>query len=280
MVSIQKKLRRCIEFIVVTIVIFALMTPVAFAASNSNVDIDKKIVQSILQQANEPGLSFESGDIVSMRENPEDKAFLVREPEKDGMVKITTIIPYIISSDGTLINSFNYFRNISVSSMSRSSGKKNVITPKVIYTVPVNFTDATVTTYTYEAAYQNGITWQWFYRHAGEEAKWNSNYSNVTIQNMYVVYNTVGQLYVYPDCLNTFYPQCIQDPYSIASIIAEASPAKNTIYYDYNHVMPMNRVVSIDDVWNDADYVYVELMYTDHNGTYHDYDVDFGLLTP
>ena len=181
-------------------------------------------------------------------------AFQLEELE-DGLVKVTTFIPYKISKNNILVNSFEYANKIKIDK------KAEDITIKKTETVDRTFVDVTVTVISYyyqEYSWENAMT---FYRHAGIEAYWSTSNSSVSVNNMLINYESCGDLYKYPDCINEQDPVCLEEDYYIKSSINKWYPTEYTVYIDGNNTMPYNRVINCCDYWEHGGLIYIKIDY-------------------
>lgn len=128
-------------------------------------------------------------------------------------VEVTTIIPYKVTASGELVNSFEY---------AATSNQTDTATP-----IPSHFVDVTVTVKSYFAHYSSAVDIMSFYRHAGMEAYWSSDNATVEVDRLYVLYESAGELYAYPECI--IQHGCkVQDYYFIGSYIEEEFPPRRT----------------------------------------------------
>jgi len=169
---------------------------------------------------------------------------------------VTTIVPYKVDTNENLVNSFEYLSKI-------NAQNQDVIKPMDTSEVPTTFVDVTLTVRTYYAHYFSWTNVANFYRHAGIEAWWSSNNSTVSVSNMRVWYDTAGELYKYPDCIDKPLSETkVQDYYFIRSSIEQSNPTKGNVYIDGNHTMPLDRVVLLTDYFNHGGLIYLKLDYS------------------
>lgn len=161
-------------------------------------------------------------------------------------VEVTTILPYKVTTSGELVNSFEY---------AATSNQTRGTVP-----IPSNFVDVTVTVKSYYAHYSSAVDIMSFYRHAGMEAYWSSDNASVEVDKLYVLYESAGELYAYPECI-TQHNCKVQDYYFIGSYIEEDFPPEGQLYVSPQAPMPQNRVLYLTDFWNHGGAVYVELEY-------------------
>lgn len=167
------------------------------------------------------------------------------------LIEVTTIFPYKITSDGELVNSFEY----TPTQITRDS------------TDPTTFVDITVTIVTYYAKYDktlyNGYI---FYRHGGIEAYWNSSNSTARVSNLYVAYESVGHMYQYPECTTASFDSVpsylIQKEYSIGSYINQDNPVKGQSYFDGDHTMSRSNVLDCPNEIEHGGLIYLKLTYS------------------
>ena len=63
----------------------------------------------------------------------------------------------------------------------------------------------------------------------------------------------------------------VEDDYFIASVINQQFPSKGVMYYDYNHVMPLNRVLYLSNYFDHEGTVYVFLNYSVNGSNHQDH---------
>lgn len=232
----------------------------------------------ILQQAlaidskiNQADTSFKvvslnnSGMSTRANVDTEDKAIQkIENVDGEGRkLKVTTIFPYKVLPNGEMISSFDY---------APVQARNKVPTTS-------KFVDVSVTTTVY---YFNDFTDMGatqFYRHDGIEAYWSCNEGNATVESvsdMYIKYDTCGDLYRYPECLTQpLESTLVQNNYYIKSEIHKVNPVKSRTYANRNNAMPTNRVVHFTSYWEHGGVVYVKLTYQARGKTYtHDRSYD------
>ncbi len=187
------------------------------------------------------------------------------------LIKQTTILPYKISENGSLVNSFAYADQLM--KQEKLHGQKASVS------VDTNFVDITITVITYYAQYFSMYNIATFYRHAGIEAYWSSNNSSASITSLLVRYDTAGDLYRYPECINqSLNTTWIQNNYFIRSTISKVNPIKGTVYIDGNNTMPYNRVVLLTDFFAHGGLIYVKSVYS-VNGKSYNHDRSYYVYT-
>lgn len=167
------------------------------------------------------------------------------------LIEVTTIFPYKITSDGELVNSFEY----APAQITRDS------------TNPTYFVDTTVTVVAYYARYdktlENGYI---FYRHGGIEAYWNSSNSTVSVSNMNVNFDSAGHMYQYPECTTASFESVssylIQKDYSIRSSINLNNPVEGQSYFDGDHTMSRSTVLDCANYYEHGGLIYIKLTYS------------------
>lgn len=202
--------------------------------------------------------------------NKGQESFLQSITESDeNIVTVTTIIPYHIDEDGSLINSFEYAKLLN----------KNTPVPLNADVVPSTLVDVTVTVTTSYAHYQGYYTFAHYYRHAGIYAYWSSSKS-LTMNHMIVRYESCGELHKYPECLTVKYPEDSFDTeannrnYTKKSVISVAYPTEGKEFVDGKNVMPYDRVLLLTDYFNHGGLVYIQVVYT-INGSKKTYDTNY-----
>ncbi len=168
-------------------------------------------------------------------------------------VEVTTIIPYKVTASGELANSFEYDAS--------SNQTRNIAN------VTSTFVDVSVTVKTYYAHYYSKVDIMNFYRHSGFEAYWSSNNATVTVDRLEVLYESLGELYAYPECIEQHGCKVQDEDYPARSYINIANPPKGQLYVSPQAPMPMNRVLYLTDGMFHGGSVYVELEYC-VNGNY------------
>lgn len=222
-------------------------------------------IDAILELSGLEDLPAETFSIVSLQENSSNMLSKATQGDmaiqstvvNNDLVEVTTILPYKVTSSGDLVNSFVY--------ADASNQPRNAIT------APSNFVDVTVTVKSYYAHYNSLVDIMHFYRHAGMEAYWSSNNATVTVDRLYVLYESAGELYAYPECI-TQHDCKVQDYYFIGSYIEEEYPPKGQLYVSPQAPMPLNRVLYLTDYWNHGGAVYVELEYSVNGNDRTDFD--------
>lgn len=225
------------------IVTFSLLLSFTFPAPSSaeegkpglpsNADI---IVKEVMEGQTKQ-FSVESVSEPKIVELDQGYAVQLESKTSDDQTAVMTIIPYKIDENENLVNSFEYLSKV-------NEQNQGIIKPMDTIEVPTTFVDVTLTVRTYYAHYFSWTNVANFYRHAGIEAWWSSNNSTVSVSSMTVNYETAGELYKYPDCIDQPLKDTkVQDYYYIKSSIVTSNPTKGTVYIDGNHAMPYDRVV-------------------------------------
>lgn len=172
------------------------------------------------------------------------------------LIEVTTIFPYKITSDGELVNSFEY----TPTQITRDS------------TDPTTFVDITVTIVTYYGQYFNLDIATSFYRHGGIEAYWNSSNSTAGVSNLCVAYESAGHMYQYPECTTASYKTIssflIQRDYFISSSIDQNNPVKGQSYFDGDHTMSRSTVLDCANALEHGGMVSVTLTYSVNGKSY------------
>lgn len=87
------------------------------------------------------------------------------------------------------------------------------------------------------------------------------------MDEMKVNYDSCGDLYRYPDCLNqSLSSTFIQSNYYILSPIDEYNPSAGTLYTYYTNAMPISEALLFTDYMNHGGYIYINVTY-DINGS-------------
>ena len=249
--SIKKTLSIAIGLTLVLSFMFA-STSLA-DGEGKDINYNTNIITRMLEMDQKSSFSINDGQLIQFEQKDVvEKAFQVREKKGD-ITKITTIIPYVINDEGSLVNSFDYAVKL--------AGTKSTST------VHTNFVDVAVTVITYYAHYFSYENFMHFYRHAGIEAYWSSDNPTLNPTYLLVRYDTCGDLYAYPDCLSEADPTCLQLDYFIRSSISKSNPAEGTLYIDGSHTMPYNRVIYCSDYFDHGGLIYLKLNYY-VNGNY------------
>ncbi|RXZ80531.1 hypothetical protein EBB07_18450 [Paenibacillaceae bacterium] len=85
---------------------------------------------------------------------------------------------------------------------------------------------------------------------------------------MTVNYETAGELYRYPDCIDQSLSSTkVQDYYYKKSSIVKSNPTKGTVYIDGNNTMPLDRVVLLTDYFDHGGLIYLKLTYSVNGNT-------------
>lgn len=252
-------------FLVAITMIFSLSVTTLAVSAEENVD-SKAYADSIMEQIfkvdNKLNLQNKKFNIVSLKKGEllnktvsginADQA-LQAIGTKNGLIEVTTILPYKVLSNGELVNSFNY-------------------TPKQLRNtsqVPTEFVDITITVIAYYAHYasNDGITP--FYRHAGIEAYWSSSNSTTKVSNMYVIYDSRGDLHKYPECLSqSLSSTLLENDFFIRSEINKINPSKGVEYRDASNVMPIDRILHLTDFLNHGGLIYLKIGYSTNGKSY------------
>lgn len=228
--------------------------------SAKNIYKDKEYQSRIINEVIQLD-SFNSMDVkqVSIKSNSRnisvsEQGFIISAFEGE----VAVAIPLKLDENGDLVNSFVYAEQ-----QLKNSGF-----------VAHNLVD--VVAYC-NAYYDNLATESYlFYRHNGLRVYWapsSSAAGTITISNLYVTYETVGDLVPYPDALYYNYSQLqasvITQNYSkVSSLYCSTEPyVENS---DMNG-MPDNRVVWCHNFFGHGGYVYAEVSYT-VNGSYKSYN--------
>ncbi len=238
----------------------------AFAAepNSSNDIIEDTIIEQALaleQSANIEGKNFVAV-LLNQGESEKDTFFgnsIVTEQAiqavsvQDDLVEVITIFPYKILPNGEMVNSFEYMPT----QTTRNS------------TVPTTFVDTTITVVTSYAHYYSENNAQNFYRHGGIEVYWNSDNSTAKVSNMYVIYDSAGDLYKYPECLTeSLSSTLIQEDYFIRSTVDQDNPVENQSYFDANHTMSRSNVLLCASYFDHGGLIYLKLTYSVNGNSY------------
>jgi len=238
-----------------------LSSTLAFAVDTSESCYDEtsnQIIEELIQSRTVDGISKNNFKIISLAGEDRESEKAVQIIKYDnGVFTTTTIIPFKVLQDGSLVNSFKY-----VQGQSRYIGQT---------TIP--FVDVSVTVNVYFGYEIHPYYYTKFYRHAGIEAYWskiNQNTSvNVTLLN--VVYETTGDLYEYPTCVNpSLNPSVafLESDFYTFSEIKQNYPTMGYVYIDGNNTMPYNRMVCCTNAITHGGYVVIEIT---NNGIVYDW---------
>ena len=256
-------------FTIMLIAVMLLSSNVSIFAESISINTKENAIisQSIALDKSEK-IQEETFSIVTLTTNNTDtrsvnnanteitKAIQSISTNEDGLVKVTTIFPYKCLASGELINSFEY-----TPAQTRNTS-----------TVPTEFVDTTITVIAYYAQYFSWDNIANFYRHAGIEAYWSSDNASANVSNMYVIYDSAGELYEYPECLTeNLSSTLVDDYYFIRSTIDENNPAKDQVYIDGNNTMALDRVLLLTDYTDHGGLIYLKLTYS-VNGTNYTHD--------
>ena len=248
--------------ILMAFILIFLRTPSLQAAESEETDlatIETMIAEQTIESRNELGSKNSSYSIISLNDNNSDVSQgekVIRIIERDGdLIKATTILPYKIGEGGQLINSFQF---------AYEQSQLRTIKPVV-----TNFVDVSITvSHTFSAEFSvNNIAW--FYRHVFVEAYWSSNNSSATASGLYVLYDSAGDLYSYPNCITqNMSSTLVQTNYYIASSIDESYPIEDYVYGDYDHYMNTNRRLSFTDYFSQGVNIYLLFNYSVNGHSY------------
>ncbi len=174
----------------------------------------------------------------TVRGIPSDKEskFVIRSvKEHDNRIEVTTIIPYHIQEDGSLIDSFDYAKQLF-----GGGSVGHTVTPTR------DMVDISVTyTVFYDQCAYNYLT-PIYYRHGSLQAYWSSSkpLTNVTL---FVWYKSCGELHEYPKCLDYENPADSyisgNPDYVTSTLISKPNAVEGTKYYSAVGQMPTNRVL-------------------------------------
>jgi hypothetical protein len=272
----MKSLKKVFAFTLVfvfSLVVFSVYAPTVMAnnESSSTLLTTDEINEIINQSKKISGNTNKNFNVVSganAKTMSTDSNFLLQSITEDenGDIILTTVMPYKMLENGEMIDSFQY-------ALQRSAGVQASVE------VPTTFVDVTITVTTYFAKYQCA-DFAWVYRHAGIEAYWSSSNPTVSVSNMLVWYDTMGDLYAYPSVVNNgvINSTCLQEDYFIRSTINKSNPTKGTVYIDGSHTMPYDRVVYLSDYFNHMGLIYLKLNYV-ANGTSYEHDRSYTVYT-
>lgn len=250
---------------VVSLVCLPCFSVTTYAASASCSDSRINDILELSGLKNIPATKFR---IVSLQVNSSNRQSTIQKDMaiqamvvNNEQVEMTTIIPYKVTASGELVNSFEYAN-------SSAQMRNTDLTTS-------NFADASVTVKTYFARYPSPMNATTFFRHAGIEAYWSSNNATVEVDRLYVLYESAGELYAYPECISQ--PNCkVQDYYFIGSYIDEEFPPEGRLYVSPEAPMPTNRVLCFTDFMFHGGNVYVQLEYYvngEFEEDHHSYDI-------
>ncbi|MBQ7064384.1 MAG: hypothetical protein IJM90_05815 [Firmicutes bacterium] len=258
--------------VLMAFILLFVRTPSIQAERSENTElatIETAVVEQTMESRSESGSNDSSYSVITLSNDNNgdvsqgEKAIRIIEREGD-LIKATTILPYKIGEDGHLINSFQF---------AFEQSQLRTIQPVV-----TNFVDVSITvshTYSEEYSYYN---WARFYRHVFVEAYWSSNNSSATATGLYVLYDSAGDLYSYPNCITQDMSSCfIQSDYYIASSIDQSYPVKDYVYGDYDHYMNTNRRLYFSDYFSHGGVIYLLFNYSvnghsySHDRSYHVY---------
>lgn len=242
--------------------IILFVNTVVVNANAVNSDLSKDTINEIIDQAKkESGLEDNEFNLISNTDigiMSDESEFTLQSIDVDefGDVTSTAIIPYKILETGEMVDSFQYALD-------------NNISPQATSTVPTTFVDVTITVITYYALYQTA-DYSLVYRHAGIESYWSSSNSTVSVSNMFVQYDTKGDLYAYPSVVDNgvINSSPLQLNYFKRSKINKSNPVKGTVYIDGNNTMPFNRVVFLSNYFEHGGLIYLKLNYVANGKSY------------
>ncbi|MDO3411513.1 hypothetical protein QWJ34_17240 [Saccharibacillus sp. CPCC 101409] len=243
----MKKIKSLLMAITILSLIFSFYTPSASAASKDNLNLPEHadlIIKEVLESLeadrskNFSTASASEPEIVVLEQG---YAIQIENQTSNNETAITTIIPYKIDTNKEFVNSFDYLE----------AQQPDLIRPMAESTVPNKVVDVTLTIKTYYAQYFSWANVTNFYRHGGIEAWWSSSNTAVSVPGMTVKYETRGDLYRYPDCIDQPLSSTkVQNSYFKRSIISQSNPVKGAVYIDGNNTMPLDRVVTLTDYFN------------------------------
>ena len=241
------------------------------------ISVQDAIIEEVATQNSDLGFGADDYSIVPLKDALEDSetppasplhgesaidwekgaALQAVQSNGDGNIKVTTLFPYTISDDGTLVNSFAYaaasdYRDVGM------SPKKDISYPGATFKLIV-----------YYSVGSDNLGTTLFYRHNGIEAGWTST-SSVNFSKLYVRYNSKGDLYPFPDCAtaSSLSGLLIQKNYSVESLINVSNPTKGYMYVDGKHTMPFNRRLFLSDFFEHKGLCYYKITYTYAGQTY------------
>lgn len=218
--------------LVICMVLMVSFTSNIYVKGESLQDNETDYTEIIWDQLLEQGIvnegDIEHASIVSMtpdniistysiQDNTEMAIEIYEESGDD--VEVTTIIPYKMQEDGTLMNSFEYYGMV-------PGGESNET-----FSNQVNFTDMQVH-FTIGYTVYMGSDWSPYYKPTSIRAKWTGG-ASTTVTYMNVSYNSVGELHNYPACKQVSHDQSRYSSNSFTTVIAvqKSNPPKNTNYY-------------------------------------------------
>ena len=234
-----------------------------FASSAAESSVEEYIIEQALKLNHEDDNIGKEFEIVDLKQyNPDvnmtsDDSYISEQAiqavsVQDDLVKVTTIFPYKIMPNGEWISSFEY----SPKQVKDSSN-------------PTTFVDTTITVNTYYSHYFSWDNAQNFYRHKGIEVYWNSDNTTAKVSNMYVIYDSRGDIYRYPECITeSLGSTLVQKDFFIRSEVDQDNPVENQIYADLNHSMDQSNVLVCSDYFEDGGLVYLKLTYTVNGNSY------------
>lgn len=202
------------------------------SAEDVKINVNDLIIEQALEQYDMTNTSdFSASRVQSTSVNGRcaSNEFAIQSTTfNSNMIEATTIIPYKVLDDGSLMNSFEY--------------ASQRVSPRVTESINKVFVDVTIYTTVYYAK-EIAVTHTPYYRHGGIEAKWSSNNSGTHVNNMRLTYFSRGELFAYPDCINNRNSTMLQDGYYVQSLINEYHPQIGKTFIDGNNTMPYDRMV-------------------------------------
>lgn len=259
--TLHKKLFKRLLTIVMCAVMMLCSNMIAFAGNMSS---DEMIItQAVLMDTrlNLSGMKYEVVSLepehANMRSGQKEKVIMTQTSEGD-IVNVTTIIPFKINAEGELINSFEYATNSAARSVTYP------IDDLVDVTLTVTADVEKIPTFTMG---DNGVEITVpiaLYRHRGVTAYWNSNGSNITMNQMRVELISKGDLLYYERYITngTDYEDAVYiHDYSLSSTINAGSIAAGVVRQAYN-VMETQYALHPSKLLEHGGFIDIQLNYT------------------
>lgn len=272
--------RKCVACLVLVGIMVLQSSLGVFAASIGTTDSqieDKLILQlyndlsAMLPEGEEVGeyrivqAGYRNGDCsINMAEDSKQYVFQKVEYEKD-IVEVTTIIPYIGSENGELVNSFQYMQELS-QKMGRVSPQASFDFPLINVTITANAQYTSIPSYrgTFRA-----------YRPISVSGYWSSSKYISSASELLVKLDTGGILYSTDAWQTQDYPTPLQEYYTHRIWVDIDNPIEGSSYGNTWNPLASNRCIDAAE----GMLLYVSLSYV-YNGVAKTEDYSIYLVQP